>query len=347
MRKVLRKISIKQTPLTFNRVAIVVTVVAFGAIGYILLQRSLAADSVVNLEAEQLSASGGASTGSDSNASGGQFFKFGSAGGGGGATDPILPTFTGTCPTIKNGQVSFPSDSNRVVHFRMDSNSSTKGPLIFLWHGQQTADTTDAEANSIGNNLLGGSTVTSLVNSGAVLAIMKMHTAGTWDNANSWSTSNRDLNLVDAVTACANNQGHIDSKRIHSIGMSWGGYQTSHLAYLRSNYIASAVVMSGGFTGSPPSGAIQRATNKFATITTLGSTSAGELQIVVSPLQGYRDFAKSNGQFVVHCQHSGGHIPISGGGPMHEKFFKDHSYGVAKAYTALPVPPFLSSCSIY
>ncbi|MCE7936484.1 hypothetical protein DYH10_01665 [Candidatus Saccharibacteria bacterium CPR2] len=327
-----------------NKVALVLTIVSFGAIGYVLLRGSLAADSIVDVQAENMTATGGASTGSDTNASSGQYFKFGSASG---SLEPILPNFTGTCPTIKSGQVSFPSDSNRVVHFRMDSNASTKGPLIFLWHGQQTADTTDSEANSIGNNLLGSTTVTNLVNAGAVLAIMKMHTASTWDNASSWSTSNRDLNLVDAVTACANNQGHIDSKRIHSIGMSWGGYQTSHLAFLRANYIASAVVMSGGFTGSPPSSAIQRPENKFATITTLGSTSAGELQVVVSPLQGYRDYAKSAGHFVVHCQHSGGHIPISGGGPMHQRFFQDHYYGVPKAYTTLPVPPFLSSCSIY
>ncbi len=351
MKKSLGKIKKLKTPLRFNKITIAAIVVVFGVIGYLVLQRSLAADSVVDVQGESLTAAGGAGTGSDANAAGGQYFKFASetppppppSSG----ADPILPSVSGTCPTIKNGQVAFSQDSGRVVHFRMGSNASAKSPLIFLWHGAETADTTDSDANVIANNLLQSSTVTNLVNSGAVLAIMKMYAPSTWDNANSWSTSNRDLTLVDAVAACAVKQGITDPKRIHSTGMSWGGFQTSHLAYLRSNYIASAVAMSGGFTGSAPSNAIQRPTNKFATITTLGSTSAGELKTVVAPLQGYRDFAKSNGQFVVYCQHTGGHIPIPNGGPMQQTFFQDHPYGVAKAYSTLPAPPFLSSCSIY
>lgn len=338
----------------FNIVALVAVVLGLGVAGYFILF-SRAASSNTAFEPENGTLAGNAVAVSDTSASGGKYVRFGqvSSGGGGNGggspTDPIIPAVSGTCPTIQNGQVAFPQDSGRVVHFRMDNNPSTKGPLIFLWHGSETPDTTDAEATTTANNLLQSSTVTNLVNSGAVLAIMKMHTASTWDNANSWSTSNRDLTLVDAVTACANAQNLIDPKRIHTSGMSWGGYQSSHLAYLRSNYIASAVVMSGGFTGSPSSGAIQRPTNKFATITTLGSVAAGELKLVVAPLQGFRDFAKSNGQFVIDCQHSGGHIPIPSGGPMQQRFFQDHPYGVANAYgtAALPNPPYLSSCVRY
>lgn len=353
MKKIIGKIKTLKNPKKINKVGIAATVLVFGIVGYVILSRSMAADSFVDLQGESLTGSDGAGVGSDGGASGGQYFKFASETPppppppSGNASDPILPTFSGTCPTIQNGQVAFSSDSNRIVHFRMDNNTSTKGPLIFLWHGRETADTRDQDADTIANNLLQSSTVSSLVNSGAVLAIMKMHTPLIWDNASSWSTSNRDLNLVDAVTACAVKQNLVDSKRIHSVGMSWGGYQTSHLAYVRSNYIASAVAMSGGFTGSPSSGAIQRPSNKFAAIATIGNVSAGEMSAVVPSLQGFRDYAKSNGQFVTYCAHSGGHIPIPNGGPMIQRFFQDHPYGVAKAYSALPAPPFLSSCSVY
>ncbi len=349
MKKFLGKIKNIKGPKKFNKVAIVATVLVFSIIGYIVLRQSLAADSVVDVQGESLTVAGGAGTGSDSNASSGQYFKFASetppppppSGG----TDPIPPTYSGTCPTFTNGTLTFNDGTgNRSVLVRMDSNASTNnGPLVFLWHGQQPP----SNLNQIFTNLLGDATTNDIANKGGIVVAPTMYQAGTWGNADNWNTSNRDLTLVDTIVACAVKQNLIDVKRIHSVGMSWGGFQTSHLAYLRSNYIASAVVMSGGFTGSAPSNTIQRPSNKFATITTLGSTSAGELKTVVSPLEGYRDFAKSNGQFVVFCQHSGGHIPIANGGPMHQRFFQDHPYGVAKAYSTLPSPPFLSSCSVY
>lgn len=339
--------TIKRVP-SFNVLILVAVVIGLALLGYYLIF-SRAASPNASIEPENATLAGNAAAVSDSSASGGKYVRFGQVSTGGGTTDPILPAVSGTCPTIQNGQVAFPQDSGRVVHFRMDSNTSTKGPLIFLWHGQATEDTYDGDADTIAKQLLLTSNITNYTNSGAVLAIMKMHTAGTWDNAMSWGASNRDLTLVDAVTACAAQQNIIDIKHIHSTGMSWGGYQTSHLAYLRSNYIASAVVMSGGFTGSPSSGAIQRPTNKFATITSLGTVSAGELNAVVGPLHGYRDFAKSNGQFVIECNHSGGHWTLPDGGPMQERFFKDHPYGTPNAYSsiALPSPPFTSICKKY
>lgn len=349
---------LSSTP-NFNKTVMVVVIAGLVILGYYLIV-SRAASPNTSLEPEKGTLIGKATVVNDSTASGGKYIQLGQVdtGGGGGtggggtggsATDPILPTISGACPTIKNGQVAFPSDSNRVVHIRMDSNPSTKGPLIFLWHGAETADTTDQQADSIASTLLQQSTVTNLINSGAVLAIMKMYAPSTWDSASSWSTTNRDLNLVDAVTACSAQQNLIDPKRIHSTGMSWGGYQTSRLGYLRSNYIASTVVMSGGFTGTPPSGTVQRPANKFATITSIGTESAGELKMVKAPLEGYRDYAKSNGQFVLYCKHSGGHFPIPSGGPMQQRFFQDHYYGMPNAYgsSALPVPPYLNYCVKY
>ncbi len=329
-----------------SRKNLVVFVAVFAAIGVIRLLLVNAATNQVAFEPEGGTVVSPAAKINDANASGGQAIVFNAPPVGGGDDEPILPAVSGTCPTLRNGQVQFPSDQNRVVHLRMDSNAATKGPLIFLWHGQQTPDTTDAHATTVANTLLTNAVVTQVINAGGIVAIMKMHSPSTWDNATSWNPSTRDLNLADQVVACANQQGQLDPKRIHSVGMSWGGYMTSHFAYLRSNYIASAVVQSGGFTGSAQN--VQRPSNKFATITGIGQVSAGELQLVVNPLNGYRNYAKSNGQFVVHCAHSGGHVPIPGGGPMHWRFFQDHPYGVTNAYGSSALPSaFLNSCSKY
>lgn len=315
-------------------------VILVALVGSWLILQTRAATPVASFEAETATVTGNATKAADTNASGGQAVTF-SSGVPTGPSTPILPTFSGTCPTLANGQVSFPD--NRIVHIRMDSNPSTKGPLIFLWHGQQTADTTDADANTIGNTLLTNTTLNSLVSAGAVIAIMKMHTASTWDNANSWSTSNRDLTLVDTVVACTNAQAQIEPSRIHAIGMSWGGYQTSHLVYLRSNYFASVVVQSGGTSGTP---VIQRSTNNFATI--VGYGGSGDLATIRTPTFNYRDIAKAQGHSVIYCEHTAGHVPIPGGGPMHARFFQDHPYGVANAYTgSLPIPPFMSYCAKY
>lgn len=328
----------------FNIIALSFVAIGLGLVGYFIIF-SRAAGNNTSAEAENGQLSGNATSLSDSSASGGKYVRLGQATTGSGA-DPILPEYSGTCPTFTNGTLTFNDGTgSRSVLVRMDSNASTNnGPLVILWHGQKPPDDLD----QIFSNLLGNSTTTDIANKGGVVVAPTMYKANTWDNASSWSTSNRDLSLTDTIVACAKKQNLIDAKRIHAIGMSWGGYQTSHLSYLRSNYIASSVVMSGGFTGSPASGAIQRPSNKFATIATIGSVSAGELSMVVAPLQGYRDFAKSNGQAVTYCQHSSGHFPIPNGGPMHQRFFADHPYGTPNAYSgALPNPPFLSSCVKY
>lgn len=329
----------------FSIVILVFILLGLGLLGYFIIM-SRAAGTNVGIEPENAALSGNAASVNDSSASGGKYVRFGQSSTGTGETDPILPQYSGTCPTFTNGTLTFNDGTgNRSVLVRMDSNSSTKnGPLVLLWHGQIPP----ADLNDIYTHLISQATTTDIANKGGIVVAPTMYKSGSWDNAMSWSTSNRDLSLVDTIVACAVKQNLIDTKRIHAVGMSLGGFQTSHLSYLRSNYIASSVVMSGGFTGSPPAGTIQRPSNKFATITTIGTVSAGEMQAVVAPLQGYRNFAKSNGQAVVYCAHSSGHTPILNGGPMHQRFFADHPYGVTNAYSgALPNPPFLSSCVKY
>ncbi len=356
-----------------------ISAVCIYVVGAILLTASRAAVPTAFFEPEDASnITSPALVANDGSASGGQALKFGAAalptdvcpniagnqetvpsgmiidGSGNcvtpptGGSNPILPASATGCPTFANGMMNFtpPGSPTRLVHVRMDSNASTSGgPLVFAWHGQGTPDQTTAEGNSIFNNLLGSSMLASYTGTEkGILVAPAMHTPSTWDNASSWSTSNRDLSLVDMVVSCAVQQGLVDSKRIHSVGMSWGGYETAHLSLLRSNYIASAVVMSGGIQSTPSASAVQRADNKFAALITHGGSTDLPAVGIVDDTLAYNSYLKSKAQFTILCNHNQGHIPAPDKDSIFE-FLKLHPWGVTNAYPGALSAAYPTYCS--
>ncbi|MGB1278020.1 MAG: hypothetical protein ACPG77_19905, partial [Nannocystaceae bacterium] len=114
-------------------------------------------------------------------------------------------------------------------------------------------------------------------------------------------------------------------ERIHSIGMSAGGLQTSQMSYRRSSYIASVVTYSGGiFAGVPP---YENPENKFGAMIYHGGPS----DIVVISFQDasemYRENIQQNGNFAFICDHGDGHTIPQDGVPSSVDFLWDHPWG--------------------
>ena len=141
----------------------------------------------------------------------------------------FVPTPTGTCPAITNGTVNFaPSGiAPRAVTLYVKDGAGP-GPLIFYWHA------TGSSPSEVTAGL--GTTLTSLVDAGAVVAVPAADPAAgqfPWYIVNQ-SSRQDDFLIADEIVACLAAAGRIDTDRVHSMGMSAGALQTTGMTFLRS-----------------------------------------------------------------------------------------------------------------
>ncbi|MFO0634680.1 MAG: hypothetical protein U0168_17695 [Nannocystaceae bacterium] len=140
-----------------------------------------------------------------------------------------------------------------------------------------------------------------------------------------------DLAMFDDLYACISQQFAINSQCVSSIGVSAGGLWTSYLGTVRGQYLASDLTISGGhpteFVGPwwP-----WTAPRKFAALVMWGGPSdmlgidfnAASLHLV--------DEYTGNGNFLLRCEHTGGHgLPPPGDGdPLATAidFVRNHPY---------------------
>jgi predicted esterase len=128
------------------------------------------------------------------------------------------------------------------------------------------------------------------------------------------------------VLACAIEKVGVDTRRIHTLGMSAGGLHTAQMSLRRSNYIASAVPYSGGIIyGNPPNA---DPSNKFAAMIFHG----GETDVVAGAdfeqaSNNYKDILTQNGNFAFICNHGEGHTIPQDALPSVWQFLQDHPYG--------------------
>jgi predicted esterase len=135
-----------------------------------------------------------------------------------------------------------------------------------------------------------------------------------------------DLQVADEVLACAARQLGTDPRRVHSVGMSAGGLQTTQMAYRRSSYIASVATYSGGVIEQLGVPARQDSLNPVAALIFHG----GPEDVVIVSFQEasetfWRDLTEQ-GQFAAICNHGRGHtIPFEARSTVWE-FFRAHRY---------------------
>ncbi|CAN5914452.1 hypothetical protein BH11MYX2_BH11MYX2_08920 [soil metagenome] len=248
-----------------------------------------------------------------------------------------LPAVTGTCPELKNGDVTFAPAGMppRMVKITMKADSTTKGPLVIYWHA------TGSSPNEASFSL--GATQQAILNEGGVVAAPYADdTAGMfeWFLVNQ-STKQDDFLLLDEVVACFAKANRIDTQRIHSMGMSAGALQTTAVSFLRSNYIASVATYSGGVpAGFESIVQVENADNKFAALIFDGGANDNVFNVdFKGASEAYQSTLEAMGHYAPLCNHGGGHnIPLDAA-PSVKKFFDDNPYGAwPSPYVASGLP---------
>lgn len=244
-----------------------------------------------------------------------------------------LPKPTGPCPEFMDGTLTFrpaglPARNVRI--WMSDAAKTLNGPLVFYWHGtgSQPAEATTG---------IGTTQINSIKALGGIVAAPEHDpAAGTYPWFYVASTSrDDDFRVADEVLACAIQKIGIDVSRIHSMGMSAGGLNTTQMSYRRSGYLASVVTYSGGLVSPIPA---QNASNKFAAMIFHGGPSD---QVVISFQTASQDYAndlKSKSQFAMLCNHGKGHrIPTDATAAVWQ-FLQAHPYGTVPSPYAGGLP---------
>jgi hypothetical protein len=163
-----------------------------------------------------------------------------------------------------------------------------------------------------------------------------------------WYTG--DLDGMDQLVACGIEKGIIDTARIHVAGYSAGGLETGAAVFARSNYVASAIVYSGG----KPFGAGPLADPGHipAVLGAHGAKGADALGLDFHDgtigLEG--EIVKLGG-FAMDCDdmgdHIGGWFTRAGVGGKAMQFLADHPYNTNPSPYAAQLPAgFPSYCKI-
>ncbi len=234
----------------------------------------------------------------------------------------MLPTPTGTCPKLADGEVMFAPagmEPRAVRLWLSDAAATMDGPLVFYWHGTGSSP----EEALYG---LGASYVAQVVAQGGII-VAPAHDPAAGDFP--WwlvlGSREDDLLLADEVLACAIEQLGVDVTHIHTAGMSAGGLQTSQMSIRRSGYIASAAPYSGGLITAPPD---QEPSNPLSAMIFHGGPSDVVLLMFQQTSEMYQAVIEDRGGFAFICDHGMGHsIPQGPAQAGVWQFFRDHPYG--------------------
>lgn len=237
---------------------------------------------------------------------------------------PVIPSPSGTCPTIQNGDVMFaPAGiAPRKVKLAFDPAAmSDHGELVIYWHATGSSP---AEASySLGQ------TLTAIKSAGGIVAAPYADPAAgqfEWFIVNQ-SPKLDDFLVADEIVACLAAAHRIDKTHIHSMGMSAGALQTTALSFLRSAYVASVATYSGGQpTGFDPT--TQNPANKFAALIFDGGTSDNVYGVdFKAASERYRDTLVAAGHFAAICNHGNGHMIPLDAAPSVATFFAANGFG--------------------
>ena len=238
---------------------------------------------------------------------------------------PVIPTPTGTCPTLVNGDVTFAPAGipPRTVKLALNpSAASDHGELVIYWYA--TGSSTLEAAYSL------GATQQTIIDAGGIVATPQADpTAGQFE----WFIVNQspkqdDFIVADEIVGCLAQAHRIDPNHIHSMGMSAGALQTTAVSYLRSAYIASVATYSGGLPSGFTAPTPQNPANKFAALIFDGGATDDVFGVdFQAASEAYKMQLISTGHFAAICDHGHGHaIPLDAA-PRVAQFFTANGFG--------------------
>jgi len=245
---------------------------------------------------------------------------------------PQIPKLQGECPEFVLGVGDNPTDlafpvgaGSRNALVWHDPAQGGGGPLVFFFHGgggnpdDATATVTDDAIAAV------------VESGGMVIAPFPDPSAGTeWFLVTGGAQN--DMVMMDSMVACAVEEGGVDPYRIHGVGFSAGGLHVGMSSILRSSYMASTVVYSGGvYSGA----ASQTPDATPSSLIFHGGASDNVGGVSFSgAAQGYYNVITERGGEAIICDHGTGH-----GYPDNEidvwrrrdayNFLVDHPFGVA------------------
>ena len=252
----------------------------------------------------------------------------------------MLPMAKGACEDFKTGTMRFNNIAVQIWAGKPPA-AAPGGPLLFYWHGTGTSS---GEASQ-GFSQAGINDVVS--QGGIVASFIDTTKQGAVSGGTIWYAG--DLEIADQIVACAIEKQKIDVRRIHSSGYSAGGLQTGAMMSARSNYLASALIYSGGVI--PGAGANPNPSNVPPMMCAHGGVGKDTLGLDFA--KGCQDLATTTvkkGSFAVDCDDGGAHIDILGRfapAAFGYKFLMAHPFGTKPSpwMTMLPSPP--ATCKIW
>lgn len=239
-----------------------------------------------------------------------------------------LPSVTGTCPNWNQDVLRFhPAGlkrSRRVMVWGPKDPSKKGGALVFFWHGMGAHPT--QATRSLGKMV---EKVTS--EGGWLVAPYPDPTALPVPWFSFFDEEREDDYLLgDEIVACALKDNLINPRRIHVMGMSAGAFQAGNTSFLRSNYIASVAMYSGGFLMEQEIPKLKDPSNPFAAMLLYGGGIDQILHVRYQKTsKKYLDALHQGSQFGILCNHRRGHTMPSSAHASVWQFFVDHPYKVS------------------
>ncbi len=241
---------------------------------------------------------------------------------------PDPPKYVGTCPIFAAGTNTIMADGRkRSFEMFLPPHAKDNGAgLVFVWHGngdsaknlalfflaQQAAE----EYNAI---------VVAPVNCCNDQYDDCCDFSTTW-NMGTFSKTEADLSVFDGILACVDQQFNIDNRRVYTTGFSAGSLWSSFLVVNRGEYLAAATIFSGG-TGLVVD--YHTPGSKLPVLLAWGG-SADTYMGVVNFETMTLDFSqnlRSDGHFVVECNHGLGHTVPYGGPTWGHRWLFAHEWG--------------------
>lgn len=265
---------------------------------------------------------------------------------------PPRPPAPAECPTFKTGnnKAVLLGGLPRNVRIYEPTNPPEEGKkhgLIFLWHGLGDS--------SLGiSSGLGAATIADQAGAYVVApdsCCNAQATASCCNQLTGWAflpeAPANDVQMFEDLMYCMDQQYGIDRKRVYTTGFSAGALWSTWLLMHRSEYLAAAVLFSGGVNGFNP---YQTPARDVPVVATEGGPTdlfgGGAVDFNASTLE-LVDKLRGDGHFVGLCSHKGGHQPPAGAAGMIPAFFNAFAWDTTESPFAEGFGPgFPSICKV-
>ncbi len=261
---------------------------------------------------------------------------------------PAPPGYSGAvCPALKAGANSFTSSAMaRSVQVWMPPQPAGAG-VVFMWHG--FGDTGVNFGNAMGAAQIANQFGVIVVSAQAVLDPLESDKLVDFKDLAkqfigemppTWSLFDGpgiDLQLFDDLLSCLDEEFAIDRTRVHTVGFSAGALWSTVLLLERSDWLASAVLWSGGLGSTGGLAEVVYTPYKTpARDLPVLSASGGATDVWPNAQLALVNFTKgsdeltadltADGHDVIRCDHGLGHTVPQGAGSWGLQFLLDHHW---------------------